>query len=154
MPCESVRGGFEQDGGLALVGRRMAYAEDGAHSVEQAPHAASEWAVDAALDHARREFLLVRLQRVQERGGARMVEQIVVFEQREGVASGIANGCGSAREGPGLKMGRAVERGERRQEHLAAPYGAVELERTVCGASGRGHVRDVELGRARLGTVG
>ena len=54
-----------------------------------------------------------------------MLEQTELAEQGKGIASGIAHGCGAARQRPGAQVRGALKIGEAGDKKLAAPNGSV-----------------------------
>ena len=69
-------GGFELDGGFALVGCLAANAQNRGCGIKQATHAAGTRAVDVALDHRCRYAARLLVKAGQESRGARVLEQV------------------------------------------------------------------------------
>ena len=68
-------GGFELDGGFALVGCSAADAQNRCRGIKETPHAAGARAVDAALDHSGCHAARLLVEAVQKPSGARVFEQ-------------------------------------------------------------------------------
>ena len=118
-------GGFELDGGFALVGCLAANAQNRGCGIKQATHAAGARAVDAALDHRCRYAARLLVKAVQEPHGSRVLEQVEFAEQGKGIAAGIVYGCGATGKRPSAQMRDALKIGETGDKKLTAPYGAI-----------------------------
>ena len=136
-------GGFELDGGFALVGCLAANAQNRGCGIKQATHAAGARAVDAALDHRCRHAARLLVKAIQEPRGSWVFEQVELAEQGKGVAAGIVYGCGATGKRPGAQVRGAFKIGKASDKKLAAPYGAI-------GAGARaveGDAEDACIGR-------
>lgn len=118
-------GGFELDGGFAFVGCLSANAQNRGCGVKQAAHTARAWAVDVSFDHRGRYATRLLVETTQESRGTRMFEQTELAQQGKGIASGIAHGCGAARQRPGAQVRGALKIGKAGDKKLAAPNGSV-----------------------------
>ena len=118
-------GGFELDGGFALVGCLVADAQNRCRGIKETPHAAGTRAVDAALDHGGCHAARLLVEAVQKPSGTWVLEQAELTEQGKGVAAGIAHGGRPAGERPGAQMRGAPKAAKADNKKLAAPNGPI-----------------------------
>ena len=118
-------GGFELDGGFALVGCLAANAQNRGCGIKQATHTAGARTVDAALDHGGCHVARLLVEAVQKPSGAWVLEQAELTEQGKGVAAGVAHGGRPAGERPGAQVRGAFKIGKAGNKKLAAPNGPI-----------------------------
>ena len=80
---------------------------------------------------------------VQKPSGTRVLEQAELAQQGEGIASGVAHGCGTARQRPGAQVRGAFKIGRAGDKELAAPNGSVGARPRAI----KGNAEHVRIGR-------